>query len=104
VAELMVLYSCKIFFFSLINPFPAEKKATKESERLTRTKLLTEKLIDAEPLALSSHHNSFVNFPNHLRITPPVSKSNKRPPSATVTGDNEEVLSDSVPVSELEEE
>jgi hypothetical protein len=76
----------------------------KESERLTRTKFLTEKLTDAEPLALSSHRDSFVNFLNHLRIAPPVSESNKRPPSATVTDDNEEVLLDSVPVSELEEE
>jgi hypothetical protein len=33
-----------------------------------------------------------------------MSESNKRPPSATVTDDNKEVLSDSVPVLEIEEE
>ena len=76
----------------------------KKSERLTRTKCLTEKLTNAEPLALSSHRDSFVNFPNHLSIAPPVSKSNKRSPSATVTDDNEEVLSDLVPVLEIKEE
>ena len=100
----MVLYSCKIFFFFTYKSISHRKKATKKSERLTRTECLTEKLTNAEPIALSSHRDSFVDFPTHLSIAPPVSESNKCLPSATVTDDNEEVLSDSVPVSEIEEE